>query len=112
MLLTFPMFQLGHFYLNQDEITQIHCENKEKPERNCHGRCYLKKQLSLSLKTNDVEKEASLEFNIFMPYAFNDIAEVSVSDYLTLQEKVIPGYEIGKLSQFHSKIFHPPQLMS
>jgi uncharacterized protein YlzI (FlbEa/FlbD family) len=34
-----------NFYLNQKEIAAIECENKDRPEMNCNGKCYLAKQL-------------------------------------------------------------------
>src|SRR5690606_1079456 len=34
-----------HFKLNQEKIEKAYCENKNKPELQCHGLCHLKKQL-------------------------------------------------------------------
>ncbi|MFV0566555.1 MAG: hypothetical protein ACK5NB_12090 [Flavobacteriaceae bacterium] len=34
-----------HFKLNQSSIEQAFCENKNTPEMQCHGNCYLEKEL-------------------------------------------------------------------
>lgn len=39
---------LGRFYLHRAEIEQTLCENRLKPELQCHGKCHLKKQLAAS----------------------------------------------------------------
>lgn len=51
-LLTSLLWGLGlnsflfiHFKINQEEIAELHCINKDKPELNCDGQCYLKDQL-------------------------------------------------------------------
>ena len=33
------------FQLRQDYIATHHCENRAKPEKKCHGKCFLKKHL-------------------------------------------------------------------
>lgn len=43
-----------HFKLNQQNIEKEFCENKAKPELQCHGKCHLKKELEKSEK-NDLE---------------------------------------------------------
>jgi len=43
-----------HFKLNQQDIENQFCENKAKPELQCHGKCHLKKELEKSEK-NDLE---------------------------------------------------------
>lgn len=40
--------------INQDEITEKYCVNKDKPMMNCNGKCYLSKQLeNLELKEEE-----------------------------------------------------------
>ncbi|MFV0530678.1 MAG: hypothetical protein ACK5MD_04495 [Flavobacteriales bacterium] len=41
-----------HFKLNQKDIEEKFCINKNKPELQCHGKCYLKNKLQ---KTNNSE---------------------------------------------------------
>lgn len=34
-----------HYELNMEEITELFCINKEKPELMCNGKCYVSKEL-------------------------------------------------------------------
>ena len=43
-----------HFKLNQKAIEQKFCINKDKPELQCQGLCYLKKELQKT-ENNDLE---------------------------------------------------------
>ena len=43
--LFYSFFWQINFYINQQEITRIECENKDKPLMKCNGKCYLAKQL-------------------------------------------------------------------
>lgn len=59
------------FLLNQEEIAEQLCENKDKPELNCEGRCVLKKRMQRVL--DNMEAEAvpeSININNFMFYFF------------------------------------------
>jgi hypothetical protein len=42
----YGVFVQVHFYANQKEIVAIECENKDRPEMNCNGKCFLSKQLA------------------------------------------------------------------
>ena len=50
-----------NFYANQTEITQTLCENKDKPQLNCCGKCQLKKRISKQDKADDKERERKSE---------------------------------------------------
>lgn len=47
-----PFFTYVNYWLRKDYITQTACENKDKPEMNCEGKCQLTKQLA-----KEVEQE-------------------------------------------------------
>jgi hypothetical protein len=57
ILLTFymvfrPLIPIMEYVVNYDYIVETLCINKDKPELNCNGKCYLSKELA---KTNDSE---------------------------------------------------------
>ncbi len=41
-----PLWPVAEYVINYDYISNILCENKDKPNLNCNGKCYLVKQLS------------------------------------------------------------------
>ncbi|RMG83363.1 MAG: hypothetical protein D6707_01185 [Bacteroidetes bacterium] len=43
-------FPVINYFVNYDYISKELCENKDKPELKCHGKCYLQKELK---KTSD-----------------------------------------------------------
>ena len=60
VLFTAFLIQLGlrpivvlNWKINQDRITEKYCENKNRPELECDGKCYLAKQL----RKLDVEEQ-------------------------------------------------------
>jgi hypothetical protein len=57
MLLAFCMTETSHFtpflvyYINFDYISEVLCINKNKPQINCEGTCYLKDQIQQTQKS-------------------------------------------------------------
>jgi hypothetical protein len=47
-----PLIPIMEYVVNYDYIVETLCINKDKPELNCNGKCYLSKELA---KTNDTE---------------------------------------------------------
>ena len=43
--LTYNVYQLGYFVVNQEEIVELFCVNKDKPTLKCNGKCHLSEQL-------------------------------------------------------------------
>lgn len=45
------------YEINKDYVADVLCVNKDKPEMECNGKCYLKKQLTKIDKGTDAEKQ-------------------------------------------------------
>ena len=43
--LNFKSILTFHYFVNQAEITELFCVNKEKPKLECNGKCHLAKEL-------------------------------------------------------------------
>ena len=56
-----PVQPYVEYVLNQDYIVEFLCSNKEKPELQCNGKCYLAKQLEKQDKNNTNSLKVSLE---------------------------------------------------
>jgi hypothetical protein len=93
------------FYANQKYIAANLCENKDKPQMNCCGKCQLKKRLN---KEDNKDKQ--------MPERKNGKEEVlsSKSFFATVQPAVayatvnFPDQDIKITIDFSSEFFHPP----
>ena len=80
-----PAYTVAHFYINQTEIAEELCENKEKPELNCNGHCYLKKELTKQNEVNTDQENSEIRLMVIWPYAFNDIEPIEISSPIEVQ---------------------------
>lgn len=67
--------------MNQTEIAEELCENKDKPELNCNGHCYLKKELTNQNEVNTDQENTEIRLNVIWPNAFNEISSIAVEKY-------------------------------
>ena len=97
---------ISYYLINKDFIIEEYCENKNKPQLNCVGTCFLKKGLEKNL-ANDKEQAETvkpLEIPIFL-----------ISSYL--QEELTFTWFIHFFKPYDSsyyylsgeKLFHPPE---
>lgn len=103
-----------HFYSNQQEIATMECENKNRPEMHCNGKCYLAKKLRLAdeqlqakkdQQSHSLNKIKSLEdtdlsFSIIQHFELTSVVAEPKSPVTNL----IDTYQF----ETHSSIFHPP----
>lgn len=52
-----PIWSVVEYIVNYDYIVEKLCENRDKPELQCNGKCYLAKMLS---DTTDTDKKSPL----------------------------------------------------
>ena len=101
--------------INQAEITEKYCINKDKPMMDCNGKCYLSKQLeNLELKEKkEREKYPSpapllenTNFSWILSYEAPSIAIYANEENQNL------GYSkpIFWYNRVHHQIDHPPQV--
>lgn len=100
------------YQVNYSFVAEELCENTEKPEMDCNGKCYLTKQL----KKTELEKEdSSNEKQPVRPIVLKE--NIFISE--TSLHVVYDGCEQSQQSYFHVNavnpsdfihgIFHPPQ---
>ena len=98
---------VANFEINQDFYAAV-CENKDKPEMECNGKCQLKKQLKQQEeKQSEKEKIIIEKENQNFIYSCVDIIptpKISLINTIIL----IPDLQITK--DHNSDIFHPPRL--
>jgi hypothetical protein len=104
-----PVFTIANFYLNQDEIIEAFCENKEKPELNCNGNCHLSKELNKQIDKVPNQEKNNLNLSVFLPRAYNDIKLVELK-----HPKLKKNYNSYYINNYHyvvmDNILHPPQV--
>jgi hypothetical protein len=112
--IAYSVFWQVNFYLNQKEIAEKECENKNRPEMHCNGKCYLAKKLKKSdaeLESQKEKQEGSfsnlkiIEEGLFIPFSLDDfVLKINHDD--NKDSNFI--YQNTYFFQVNSKFFHPP----
>jgi hypothetical protein len=111
--LIFSFYWQINFYINQREITRLECENKNRPEMKCNGKCYLAKQLKkadeqLNSKKSKSEHSAalmkSLEGSTFLSPQLVVFHLPQILSSAKLNTEIITGQSTAHLLA----VFHPP----
>jgi len=105
-----PVMPLANYLINQDYIAEFLCINKDKPELECNGKCYLAKQL----KEASAEKEKNLPAIAMEEYPIGIMSittfEISETTETTLQANF--QYNNNYTFSYLNSVFHPPTFSS
>ncbi len=96
------------YELRKDYIIQNYCVNKNRPELNCDGKCYLAKQIKAAEQQEQQQK--GIEFNKFLfGVEFIETPQELIVFHLS-KTKCCTNFEYrDSFSQKHpSSVFHPP----
>lgn len=100
--------------LHQTEITEALCENKDKPEMECNGKCHLEKQLEkVEEPTKEADKKSApstlknIETELFYP--MTQIFYSPVNEYIGVINPTIYHYTFNYKPSFYFSCFHPPE---
>ena len=114
--LVYSFFWQVNFYINQQEITRLECENKDKPLMKCNGKCYLAKQLQkaedeLNEKKSKQEQSKNT-IKLMEGSAFIVPQKIAFSSNFSFQIETTNcvSYSKNLLSGATYPIFHPPCL--
>ncbi|MDQ1804875.1 hypothetical protein ACNFU2_15875 [Chryseobacterium sp. PTM-20240506] len=104
-----PLIPIMEYAVNYDYIAEVLCVNKNKPELNCNGKCYLSKELA---KTNDTEtaplsKGKTSGQKILDIYILPEITEIKNTG-LTYDHNFTFIYQKNYSFLFLKHIFRPP----
>jgi hypothetical protein len=99
---------LSHFIIKQDFYAAI-CENKDKPEMECNGKCHLKKQLKQQEEKESEKEKISIEKESvsFIATSFDLLPQPKTS---IAKADIIPS-QFLLLEEHFQDIFHPPQFV-
>ena len=96
------------FEMNRKYIAAALCENKDKPQLHCEGKCYLMKKLKQAQeKEQKQERQAQkiqlLDAVIVQPIAFKRFSIADINFHIPLTT--------GMPQSIRNSIFHPPQVV-
>lgn len=103
-------YYLIDYQLRKDFIAKAFCINKQKPQLNCNGKCYLAKRL----KTAE-EQENKAQHNIFDKYEIptmicEELTNLHFQSYHFIQASASDTYLSHYSGLFNLSIFQPPCL--
>lgn len=110
----FGIFWQINFYLNQKEIAATECENKNRPELHCNGKCFLAKQLQKAEAELDAKKEKQsgafstlkvIESNVFIP---NQLIQIELPIEIKTIKASFFNYRNSYILEKGDRFFHPP----
>jgi hypothetical protein len=98
-------FVLLDYTLNKNFISTVLCENRDKPQMRCNGKCHLKKQLKEqdkkeSAPVNSIKEKYEVQF-LYSPAALYMDNSTGITVSFTYSS---PASERAEAS-----IFHPPR---
>jgi len=112
-MLAKPLWPVVDYMVNYDYIVNVLCENKDKPEMECNGKCHLGKELSKENRDNEANPFSGKSSKTEIPQV---IISETVPDFsFSAETEILYIQEVGYKSVLHtslftSKILHPPQL--
>jgi len=105
-----PWGTIAYFHLNREYIAKVLCENRQRPELKCNGRCYLARQLKQQEDNKDKET-ASRVLNLPVLQLFTQAVEsfkFSI-DHMNLIEKACFFYQIRIYVSPETRLLRPPR---
>ena len=109
-----PIFPVVEYVVNYDYIAKVLCENKDKPEMKCNGKCHLMKELAKASEgekpnSND-KKNTHLESEVLF---FETIKNIEIGFVYFPNKNTINCSYANLYSYLESHtVFHPPTFIS
>lgn len=85
-----PLWPIVEYVVNYNYIVTVLCENKEKPQLQCNGKCYLAKQLEKSSEQDEQNPfgEHNSNTEIQHPVFFQSLLETGLETPLSCNSDV------------------------
>lgn len=112
-MLVKPLWPTVEYIINYDYIVNELCENKDKPQLNCDGKCYLAKQLAKELEDdgkNPFEQRRTTVEQIH-PICYQSLDGFEFLALFCLSSKNLIGYSKTLFSSPHIlSLIQPPEM--
>ena len=108
-----PLVPIIIYYANYEYISTELCENKDKPEMECNGRCYLK---ALQKRIAPIEQKkpvATVPVPVEVPLFTVNFEVFKVKTPIDYKKPTTPNFfKHFVISEYSSSIFRPPEYVS
>jgi len=110
-MLSYAFNQLGVFveYITDVEaFTEMYCENTDKPEMHCNGKCHLTEKLAENEEQKQ-NKELHTPTEIILYYGPSKVEIVKATDFY-VERKTTFNFNTDLTEGIDHVIFHPPRV--
>lgn len=102
-----------HYSLNKNYYSQVLCENKNKPELKCHGKCKLNKRIQRVDKQFPHDENQSKPIKCIQEQVIEfNYPQAWISETYYIRETFRTQHEKNNTfihTSFHTRVFHPPK---
>ncbi len=105
-MLSVPVFCID-YALNKDWIAGTLCNNRDKPQLRCFGRCYLDKELAKAHETGTSQNQSVNTFQAGIDF----FEPPCTFQHFPVMQEPLPVHALHHIyasAGFTSRIFHPP----
>lgn len=106
-----PWGTIAYFHLNRDYIAKVLCENRQRPELKCNGKCYLARKLKEQEDNKDKETTSRIRnLPVLQLFSQTIILFKFSPDLLHLAEKPDFFYQLIVYFSPASRLLRPPRI--
>ena len=107
------LFIYFSFKINQEYIAKELCENREVPKMNCHGKCYLVKQLKQEEQKQENNEKAPVKQRISLDVLcfVKQPALILLTQYKSAQKISCLRSDFSLQKGYSVKVFQPPRVV-
>jgi hypothetical protein len=108
-----PLWPVADYIVNYDYIVNVLCENKDTPQLNCDGKCYLAKQLAKENKDdgNNPFEQRHITVEQVYPICYQTLLDFEFSEWFCFSSKNLIGYsKILFSSPNLLRLIQPPEM--
>lgn len=98
---------VASFYAQKDYIARNLCENRDKPQMHCEGKCCLKKKLAKDSQNQAPGPRSQKSPEVVTLFFTNPSIAIHAPLFFSVPDVHIPFNELGTIS-FPRSVFHPP----
>jgi len=104
-----PVLPLIDYAVNYEYISEKLCENKDKPQLLCNGKCYLVKEMAKTSENTPKQSNLKISSGFTDAFVADQIFKFDFStEYFTEKDKPSPFYKSFYHFLVGSDVFHPP----
>ena len=107
--LTLLQAYVPHFsyWINRDYVATVLCENLDKPELQCEGKCHLEKEIHQL--DHEQQEEKAISFNLMVEY-FQPIVQFTFKRFISEAKEPNFHYLERTFRKYLDSVFRPPPL--